>query len=310
MIRRACASLAVNDAAVAHYGMPRERFLASTLFDLYAEEEWPAVTMSRDFRRAATSDRPRLVEPHGGRTRHQRCRITRASSSSTNRPAMLLAIVDVTEQREAAARIAHLAHHDPLTGLANRALVPPAPDGRPAASRRGRGRPRRALSRSRRLQGCERRLRPSGRRQAARSPSPSVCGASCRRAISWRASAATNSPSCNSAPDGARPTVSPSVIVEALSRTYEIDGHPVTIGASVGISVAPADSDDADTLLKNADIALYRAKADGRGVHRFFEPEMAATIHRAAHAGGGSAPCAARRRVPDLLSAAHRHRDQ
>jgi predicted signal transduction protein with EAL and GGDEF domain len=43
---------------------------------------------------------------------------------------------------------------------------------------------------------------------------------------------------------------------------------------SIGISVAPADSSDPDQLLKNADMALYRAKTDGRGTYRFFEPEM------------------------------------
>jgi diguanylate cyclase (GGDEF)-like protein len=63
-------------------------------------------------------------------------------------------------------------------------------------------------------------------------------------------------------------------IVEELSTLYDIEGHSVVIGASVGIAVAPRDGKDADLLLKNADMALYRAKADGRGQWRFFEPEM------------------------------------
>jgi diguanylate cyclase (GGDEF)-like protein len=63
-------------------------------------------------------------------------------------------------------------------------------------------------------------------------------------------------------------------IVEELSTLYEIEGHSVVIGASVGIAVAPRDGKDADLLLKNADRALYRAKSDGRGQWRFFEPEM------------------------------------
>ena len=48
----------------------------------------------------------------------------------------------------------------------------------------------------------------------------------------------------------------------------------VVIGASIGIAIAPGDGDEADKLLKNADMALYRAKADGRGTFRFFEAEM------------------------------------
>jgi diguanylate cyclase (GGDEF)-like protein len=63
-------------------------------------------------------------------------------------------------------------------------------------------------------------------------------------------------------------------IVEELSNSYDIDGHRVVIGASVGIAVAPRDGSGADVLLKNADMALYRAKSEGRGSWRFFEPEM------------------------------------
>ncbi len=63
-------------------------------------------------------------------------------------------------------------------------------------------------------------------------------------------------------------------IVDLLGRTYMIDGQLLTIGASVGIALAPADGDDAERVLKNADLALYRAKLDGRGTFRFFEPAM------------------------------------
>jgi diguanylate cyclase (GGDEF)-like protein len=63
-------------------------------------------------------------------------------------------------------------------------------------------------------------------------------------------------------------------IVEELANSYDIDGHRVVIGASVGIAVAPRDGAGADVLLKNADMALYRAKSEGRGSWRFFEPEM------------------------------------
>jgi diguanylate cyclase (GGDEF)-like protein/PAS domain S-box-containing protein len=67
-------------------------------------------------------------------------------------------------------------------------------------------------------------------------------------------------------------------MIEAVSAPYVIDGHQVVIGLSVGIAIAPSDGLDADLLLKNADMALYRAKADGRGVYRFFEAEMDARM--------------------------------
>jgi len=63
-------------------------------------------------------------------------------------------------------------------------------------------------------------------------------------------------------------------IVESLSLPYEIKGHNVLIGASVGIAIAPVDAADPDSLLKNADLALYRAKGDGRGAYQFFELSM------------------------------------
>jgi diguanylate cyclase (GGDEF)-like protein len=67
-------------------------------------------------------------------------------------------------------------------------------------------------------------------------------------------------------------------IVDHLSERYKIDNHLVEIGASVGIAMNAPAGVSADTLLKNADMALYRAKADGRGTFCFFRDEMAQTV--------------------------------
>jgi diguanylate cyclase (GGDEF)-like protein len=67
-------------------------------------------------------------------------------------------------------------------------------------------------------------------------------------------------------------------IVDQLSERYKIDNHLVEIGASVGIAMTSPAGISADTLLKNADMALYRAKADGRGTFCFFRDEMAQTV--------------------------------
>ncbi len=69
-------------------------------------------------------------------------------------------------------------------------------------------------------------------------------------------------------------------IIQELALPFDLGGHQAVIGASIGISVAPSDGDDADELLKKADMALYRAKEDGRGTYRFFEPEMDARMQR------------------------------
>ena len=68
-------------------------------------------------------------------------------------------------------------------------------------------------------------------------------------------------------------------LVEVVSAPYNIEGQQIIIGTSIGISVAPGDANDPDQLLKNADLALYRAKADGRGTYRFFESGMDARAH-------------------------------
>jgi diguanylate cyclase (GGDEF)-like protein len=67
-------------------------------------------------------------------------------------------------------------------------------------------------------------------------------------------------------------------LIETVAAPYEIGGHSVVIGTSVGIAVAPNDGTDPDAILKNADLALYRAKAEGRGIYRFFEAAMDASM--------------------------------
>ncbi|TYO64263.1 EAL domain-containing protein [Bradyrhizobium hipponense] len=67
-------------------------------------------------------------------------------------------------------------------------------------------------------------------------------------------------------------------VVEHVGAPYELNGHRVIVGCSVGISMAPGDGTTREKLLKNADMALYRSKMDGRGTWRFFEPAMDASL--------------------------------
>jgi diguanylate cyclase (GGDEF)-like protein/PAS domain S-box-containing protein len=63
-------------------------------------------------------------------------------------------------------------------------------------------------------------------------------------------------------------------IIATVSQPYEIGKHAITIGTSIGIAMAPNDGRDPDKLLKNADLALYRSKSEGRGSYSFFEQKM------------------------------------
>jgi diguanylate cyclase (GGDEF)-like protein len=76
------------------------------------------------------------------------------------------------------------------------------------------------------------------------------------------------------APQPAAATALAARLVDLIGRTYAVEGHLLHIGASVGVAIAPNDGLEPDVLLKNADLALYRAKAEGRGCYRFFEPGM------------------------------------
>ena len=67
-------------------------------------------------------------------------------------------------------------------------------------------------------------------------------------------------------------------IVEVMAQPFYVEGHHVVIGASVGIAVAPVDGRDGATLVKHADLALYRAKAGGRGTYHFYEKGLDAAL--------------------------------
>jgi diguanylate cyclase (GGDEF)-like protein len=69
-------------------------------------------------------------------------------------------------------------------------------------------------------------------------------------------------------------------LIEAIARPYELGGHQVFVGTSIGIALASGGDMGSDDLLKKADLALYRAKGEGRGTFRLFEPEMGERVQR------------------------------
>jgi diguanylate cyclase (GGDEF)-like protein/PAS domain S-box-containing protein len=68
-------------------------------------------------------------------------------------------------------------------------------------------------------------------------------------------------------------------LLATLADDFEVEGHRLKLGMSIGIAIYPTDGIDAKTLMINADAALYRAKAETRGMAMFFEPEMGARLH-------------------------------
>jgi diguanylate cyclase (GGDEF)-like protein len=69
-------------------------------------------------------------------------------------------------------------------------------------------------------------------------------------------------------------------VIDALSQPYEIDGHQIIIGASIGVAIAPPEGANVDELVSHADMALYRAKAEGRCTWRLYEADMDAALQQ------------------------------
>jgi diguanylate cyclase (GGDEF)-like protein/PAS domain S-box-containing protein len=269
--------LGVNDAAVQHYGYSRERFLAMTLQDIWPEDE-------------RTSHEEALLNIGDAYQSNRNWRHIKADGSEIHvltfgrrvafdgRDGYLVAVVDITERRKAEARIAYMAHHDGLTDLPNRefyqerlrqalteAQVQTQVDNKRVAVlcvdldlfknvNDSFGHP--MGDRLLRLVADRLRSELRGNYVAARLGGDEF-------ALILASEVSPNEVSDFS-----------TRLINVLSASYAIDGVEVVIGASVGIALSPSDGTTCEELMRNADMALYRAKSDGGGVHRFFEREM------------------------------------
>ncbi len=265
--------LSVNDAAVQHYGYARDKFLSMKIRDIWPEDEWVSHSQAlrqigdsyhstRNWRHLKADGSEIEVLTFGRRV------------SFDGRDGYLVAIVDITERRKAEARIAYMAHHDGMTNLANRELyqerLKQALEDAEAGKKRvavlcvdldlfknvndSLGHP--IGDRLLRLVADRLRSQARGNNLAARLGGDEF------------AIILASDVSPNEASDFA------ARLIKILSASYEIEGHEVVIGASVGIAMSPGDGTTSEELMRNADLALYRAKEDGGGVHRFFEREM------------------------------------
>jgi diguanylate cyclase (GGDEF)-like protein len=185
---------------------------------------------------------------------------------------------DVTDRRRTEARIAHMAHHDPLTDLPNRVLF---------RDRLGRG-----LAHLRRDGGQLAVLcLDLDRFKVVNDTLGHPTGDVLLQAVTARLQRCLRDADTvarlggdefaviQTGPRQPRDATSLAQrLIAELALPFDLEGQQVVIGASVGIALAPEDGEDPDTLLKNADLALYRAKAEGRGTYRFFEADMNARV--------------------------------
>jgi diguanylate cyclase (GGDEF)-like protein len=188
----------------------------------------------------------------------------------------LVTLEDITQQRLDEAKIAHMAHHDALTGLPNRVLFHIRLD--------------EAVARARRGDRCAVLYLDLDHFKAVNDTLGHPVGDALLREVTQRLKRQVREVDTvarlggdefaivqliNQAADS---TVVAKRVIEAVGAPYEFNGDRVVIGTSVGIAIVPDDGVTVDEIMKNADMALYRSKANGRGRYHFFEPEMNARM--------------------------------
>jgi diguanylate cyclase (GGDEF)-like protein/PAS domain S-box-containing protein len=262
--------LAVNDAAVAHYGYSRDEFEKLTMTSLQAfdsDAPWAGdITSDEQMARIW-----KHVKADGSLID---LAIYSRNLVYNERPAVLLALMDITERKRAEARLAFLAQHDGLTGLPNRNLLRQQMDEILLHTRRsaekvavlvlgldnfksvndtlGHG------VGDKLLRGVAKRLRSMLRDEDVLARLNSDEFAIVQTVVTRPEDVVLLSRR----------------LLEAIGDPYLLEGQSVVIGATIGIAMAPGDGEDSEKLLKNADLALTRAKTESRGTFSFFEAGM------------------------------------
>ena len=262
--------LGVNDAAVEHYGYSRAEFEKLTIRSIQAFESEPpwAGDHSSDELTARTWKHVRADGTLIDLAIYSRQLIY------ADQPAVLLALMDITERKRAEARLAFMAQHDGLTGLPNRNVLRQHMDEMLAHARRS-GEKIAVL-----MLGID-------NFKTVNDTLGHGIGDKLLRAVAKRLRstlreedmvARLNSDEFAIVQSGlARPEDAVLLarrLLEAIGDAYLLDGQSVVIGASIGIAMAPGDGDESEKLLKHVAMALSRAKNDSRGTFSFFEAEM------------------------------------
>lgn len=182
--------------------------------------------------------------------------------------------LDVTERHRSEARIAYMAQHDALTDLPNRVLLRERLEVALKGTRRGE-------------RGLAVLIFDLDRFKEINDTLGHPVGDALLKAVAERLRSCVRETTTvarlggdefaiieDVTDPGVEATALVTRIQRVLSAPFDLGDHQVLIGTSIGIATAPGDGTNSDDILKNADLALYQAKADGRGTHRFFECGM------------------------------------
>lgn len=268
-----------NRASEKFYDFPRENIVGKTVFDIFPEET-AAIIAERDKQALEqghlTVDDYPLYTPKAGARFVTSKRV--AIPGSDGNPDFLLTILeDVTERKRGEQQIIHLAHHDPLTDLPNRAAF------------------------NAKLTSTIESAKASGEKFALLCTDLDrfkevndlfghAAGDSVLLEIARRLKIIAGDSFLSRLGGDEFPLIvsregreaaqeMADRLVAAMTEEIDYEGRKFRPGISVGVAMFPEDGADAATLLRNADAALYRAKSEGRGIVRFYEAEMDRLLH-------------------------------
>jgi diguanylate cyclase (GGDEF)-like protein/PAS domain S-box-containing protein len=271
--------LLVNQVAEFQFGRPRDAIIGKTAFEIFPREAAEVVTANDD--KVVQSAEGFFWDEHPWNTPRIGLRyITERRIGIRDQANQLRYIInvveDVTERRRANEKIAHMAHYDALTDLPNRVLF---------------------------REQIERKLRKAttgeqfallyidiDKFKAINDSLGHYVGDELLKSVAARIRGCIKKNDLIARLGGDEFAVIQTSVAakadvvdfvmrlhEAIRQPYQCLGHQLSTDASIGIALAPQDGSDLDQLIKNADLAMYGAKAEGRRTYRFFEPAMDAS---------------------------------
>ncbi len=264
----------INRAGEEYFGVPRESMIGKLAHEIFTKDI--ADTIEKHDQELLETMQPRFYDEQPVTTPSGDKRIvtvTRMPIRDTEgKPQYLLTVVDDrTHRKRAEAQIAHMARHDALTGIPNRAAFTACIE---ATIERQEGQSFCLMSID------------IDRFKEVNDVFGHVTGDELLRQLSHRLQSVIGGAFLARlggdefvviATDGEQPAAAEALadrILSTLSGEFTIGKEALRTGVSIGIAIFPVDGEDAATLVANADAALYRAKADGRGTYRFFEANM------------------------------------
>ncbi len=266
----------INQAGEDYYGISRDKMIGRNAREVFSKTD--ADFIESNDKRLLETRSPQFSDAHPVETPGNGARVVTSTRlpiiGTDGKPQYLVTVIqDVTERKRAEARIAQLAHYDSLTGLPNRE----------AFNECFAAMLERANEKDETFAVL---CIDLDRFKEINDVFGHAIGDAMLRAVTERLAKAAEGAFLARiggdefallATDGPLPASAAQLadrLLAAGADDLDIEGHKLRVGLSIGVAIYPSDGTDASSLIGNADAALYRAKADGRGSMRFFEADM------------------------------------